>query len=714
MKIIRQGSNCGEWQNKLDWMKAGGVDRPLFWTDKGSFFQCKRKREENESFMEECLFQNQFVRFDADMQCGTFSIDFSGGGGLHGLYSEIILDGTRKVESRKQKFHETKRYEEKDVLGASTVVEIAYWSTESEKIVQKFRFCEAGYMTVSVRYEGSTEVSTNYICPIKGSGVHPVVEPEGGIRMLAVPFDNDKWTKFVDYPAAYAKTAYEFTALHREGTEEGIVLGSLNHDTWKTGIDIAASENGVIREVAVVCGKATEDTRDLDGIGHGHICGNRMESAAIFLGYFPSFQNGFRVYGECNAKIAPMLPWKGPVIFGWNSWSAYMGELSLAHYKNASDFMRTIKSSYSGSDGNQYINFDAFWDRFSNKMQEAVEYVKGNGQMPGTYFCPFITGGDFDKEVPGTEGDYFYRDILLRDKEGEILPPVDGLYSLDPTHPGTLARMEYEVARIIRWGFRSIKTDFLSHGSREGCFYDKGITTGIQAYCFGMKHFVECVQKSPQPIFISLSIAPIFPHGYGHARRISCDAFGTLDQSAYLNNCITYLWWMNDCLYRFNDPDHIVLFRTYDKTEITEEEAKTRFLTGVICGSLMLTSDAYENPGAQERAKRILTDEEINQVAGKGESFYPLSGASGEHGADIFIRQEADGVLAALFNYSLSEEKQMKLSLGALPLLRAEKLICRNLWNKSEREIDGDEIAIKLKPAESVLLKIQSTYEGGR
>ena len=93
-----------------------------------------------------------------------------------------------------------------------------------------------------------------------------------------------------------------------------------------------------------------------------------------------------------------------------------------------------------------------------------------------------------------------------------------------------------------------------------------------------MSHFTKCLseERAGYPIFISLSIAPIMPHGYGHARRISCDAFGSLDQSAYLNNCITYLWWMNDCLYRFNDPAHIVTYKTYDKHSTTLEEGRTR------------------------------------------------------------------------------------------------------------------------------------------
>ncbi len=110
-----------------------------------------------------------------------------------------------------------------------------------------------------------------------------------------------------------------------------------------------------------------------------------------------------------------------------------------------------------------------------------------------------------------------------------------------------------------------------------------------------------------------------------HARRISCDSFGSLDQSAYLNNCITYLWWMNDCLYRFNDPDHIVTYKTYDKHSTTLEEGITRYNTGVICGGLMLASDDYGIPEARRRSRLVLTNEEVNEAAAKGGAFRPVS-----------------------------------------------------------------------------------------
>ena len=219
-------------------------------------------------------------------------------------------------------------------------------------------------------------------------------------------------------------------------------------------------------------------------------------------------------------------------------------------------------------------------------------------------------------------------------------------------------------------------------------------------------NFIDCLKKAPDPIFISLSIAPVFSQGYGHARRISCDAFGSLDQSAYLNNCITYLWWMNDCLYRFNDPDHIVTYKTYDKHSITLEEARTRYHAGVICGGMMITSDDYRLEQARERAGIILGNEKLNQIARKGESFRPVWGEKGDQAADCFVREDVDGLKAAVFNYSISDEKEMEIPLAELGLAPDKSYLAEDLWTGETIHAEGDSLVLRLLPAQSRMFRI--------
>lgn len=649
---------------------------------------------------------NDKINICLDQESGTYSLELQGGA-LKDMCAAVRLKDGRLLKTTDLWKHEISETQSDEEPGRCRKVCFLHSGGQEWRLVQEFCIY-ADFLTVSAALLGSRETQSNYIAPLC-SGEEGKLDMEGDIRFLSAPFDNDKWAKFVDYPIQHARMSYEFTALHEENSEAGLVLGSVDHDHWKTGFLAETEEGSGITGIRAVCGAATEDTRDLNGIAHGYVHGMNIKSARIFVGYFDSIQEGLKTYGACNAAIRPALPWKGPAPFGWNSFAALMPLISFEKYKEASDFMKSIQDTFHDADGTQYIDYDAGWERFTNKMQETVEYAGANNQKAGAYFCPFIVLEPwFDKEVPGTGGNYLYRDLMLRDEHGEVLPPVDGLYSLDATHPGVLEYMEYVTGKLIQWGYRLVKTDFTGHGCREGVFYNKDITTGVEAYNYGMSHFVRCLseERAGYPILISLSIAPIMPHGYGHARRISCDSFGSLDQSAYLNNCITYLWWMNDCLYRFNDPDHIVTYKTFDKHTTTPEEGITRMNTGVICGGLMLASDDYGIPAARERSRLVLTNEEVNAVARKGGAFRPVSGARGEFAADVFMRQEEDAVLVGVFNYSLSDERHMEIPLEKLGLSAGERYTIRDLWSRQETEADGGVIRVSLIPAQSTILRI--------
>ena len=120
-------------------------------------------------------------------------------------------------------------------------------------------------------------------------------------------------------------------------------------------------------------------------------------------------------------------------------------------------------------------------------------------------------------EVKGLKT-YFYTE------EG-VMPAVDGLYALDCTHPAWEGYARDFIRGVAEEGFDYLKIDFLGHGSMEAKFADPSIRTGRQAYCHGMGILLDELLKQDHPIFLSLSIAPIFPYGFGHARRCCCDSF---------------------------------------------------------------------------------------------------------------------------------------------------------------------------------------------
>lgn len=645
------------------------------------------------------------VNLNYDLTNGSFSFKEDKLWSIENCFSAFKDEAGSIIRSLDFKQH--KVIEEKlvrDKFGEGKKVVVLSYNDDSFELKQNFYIYNEGFVLLQTEVYSDKEFKTNYMAPLISE--EDIKLNLQNTRALFVPFDNDKWARFISYPVKYSVESYELTAIYDEKLQNGLVTGAINHDEWKTGIKVEGDTN-TVTAIKIYGGAASEQTRDV--LPHGYISGNTIKSPLIFLGYFDNYRQGFEKFGKLNSIIRPALKWTGGVPFGWNSWAALMTTLTSEKYIEASDFIKNNVQNSFNNDSIVYLNFDAFWSTFTpEKLKEAIGHAESNGQRMGIYGAPFVTfKGSFEEVVEGTGGKYKYKDLLLKDCQGNILPPVDGLYSLDPTHPGTIMKIEHETNIFIELGAFYVKADFLGHAAREGNFYNKNISTGIQAYNYAMKHFVDCLspEKAGRDIFISLSIAPILPHGYGHGRRICCDAFGTIDQSEYLLNSLSYLWWMNDCLYRFNDPDHIVLYKTYDKVASTENEALTRFNAAAICGTVMLNSDDYSYEGARERAKKILTNDEVNQIARKGETFKPFSGNTGDKAADIFMKDESEVIYLGLFNYSIFDEKDFCIDLVSLGFDRNKVYKVKDLWTKEESSVDNN-FSITLPPAASTIIRI--------
>ncbi len=118
-----------------------------------------------------------------------------------------------------------------------------------------------------------------------------VVSTTGGVdigaytdnRALIVPFDNDA---FVSYNAAVMNssgTGHEAAAFYDNTSRNGLVVGSVTHDTWKTGIFFSGSNNK-LNTLEVFGGQASLPSDNLnesagkyagrdDGFVTDHVCG---------------------------------------------------------------------------------------------------------------------------------------------------------------------------------------------------------------------------------------------------------------------------------------------------------------------------------------------------------------------------------------------------------------------------------------------------------
>ena len=327
-----------------------------------------------------------------------------------------------------------------------------------------------------------------------------------------------------------------------------------------------------------------------------------------------------------------------------------------------------------------------------------------SGLKAGIYWTPFVNWGEPDWKVLDK---YQYRDLQMKNSKGELLPKFSGGWPLDPTHPGTLERIDQNLKEFIDQGFDYIKLDFLTHGALEGKHHDPKVATGTEAYRIGMQRVVDGLsrKKAGRPIFISLSIAPMFPHGYGHSRRISCDVFSNIGASEYFLNSQNYGWWTARRLYEFNDPDSACVFQALGEDSTTEAEARTRFTASVIGGGMMIEGDDLTNPAARERVLKIFSNREALELAQTTPQFRPVRGDTGDKAGNAFICEKSDDVAyVAAFNFDKANAKKLSLNLNRLGLATG-KWTAYDIWTKESRSVSTD-LEISLPPTDCVLWRL--------
>lgn len=667
-----------------------------------------------EQSMKEVVVTNGEIRLVYQMESGKSDIyrqpDLSPV--LSGLYAEVLKDGKviKNCELKRDISSAISVMKVSNNFGQGIKVTIRNSTEEYEVLQNYYCYMEKMYLLMETELCSQKEVCTNYMAVMRAEGIKILQMCGNDVKFLSIPYDNDSYVRYSAHSPETLNESYEVAAIYDNETRRGLVTGSIRHDAWKTGIRLHMGKNGELSSWSVFGGITSVQTRDT--LPHGHLYGKKIVSPMIFLGFYDDYRDGLEEYGKANTLIVPSLEWKKGVPMGWNSWSAVGDKISYDIYVNSSDFIKDFLQDNSFSqDGVVYINFDSFWDNLSEQqLRQAVRHVVNNGQIPGTYFTPFTYWGGTHMcdTIANMSGGYRWEEMLLKDKEGKILPIYDGGFSLDATHPGTINRNRNMIKKICNLGFRYIKLDFLSHGAVEGVFFSKGVTTGIQAYNYGMQQLLHNINEycNGEDFFISLSIAPIFPSQYAHSRRISCDVFGTIDSTEYMLNSLTYGWWMNQTIYPYNDPDHIVLYNNYNHSApILFNEGLSRYISAAIAGTVMLDSSDYRIEGARERARQILTHSAINDIAKEGRSFRPVEGNTGDRACDCFVKKQEGEAFLACFNFSETKGKPMAINLERIGLGKNETYDVIDLWNGTEWQVQGD-LLIYLEPAQPMLMKL--------
>ena len=580
-----------------------------------------------------------------------------------------------------------------DKFGKASVLRVTYTDANLPTLVQSFyMYPDKDYLLTEFSLESAGDISSDYMAPVNIDNTGQILGA-GDNRALFIPFDNDCWVRYQSHPlASDSLRSYEVTAIFNNDSRNGLVIGSVEHDNWKTGIDIGKSTKENIGSLTCFGGVADSLTRDSKQ--HGALVGKMIKSPKILIGYFNDWREGLEEYGRANAVIAPPRAWSKAIPFGWNSWGVLQFNLTYTKALEVSDFFKSNlqNNNFVNADKTVVVGLDSGWNKFTEEELKAfVQKCKENGQVAGIYWTPFTDWGkNPEREVEDVPG-YKYKDLYIY-ANGKP-QQLDGAYAVDPTHPAIEQKMKITSELFRRCGFEYVKMDFMTHGAMEAdSWYNKDIKTGVQAYNYGM----ELLNKYFNDMYLNLSISPIFPAHHAQSRRIACDAWNKIKDTEYTMNAVSYGWWI-DNVYQYNDADHVVL------QEATDGENRARVTSAVITG-LFIAGDDFSNGGSKEgkeKAMKYLTNAEVNKIA-TGCSFRPVEG-NGAKSENQFVRKDADGNLYyVIFNYS-EENITMNIPFERIGLDAATHYVAKELWSGDNPDLKS---SLTVPAKDVVLLKI--------
>ncbi len=566
-------------------------------------------------------------------------------------------EGTR-IDTRTAKYKGTNTEEITDALGNGLVLRSRF-SENGLVLIREVILRHCGALTVQVKLEkkNGAKVRTRFLAPLDA----PYPDKTGkrlflslDQKMLLVPYDNDMWTRYESAVPRPGRTSYDVTAIYDEDSFQGLVVGAVDFTLWKNAISWAAHD---ARAFVAFSGAADAATHDI--LPHGIVSGESVSSARFWVKWTEDIREGMVDYANQCVKVRPARPWSGGAIFGWNSFSALGMGLRLSHWEEAGKFFHEEIPNFSDN-GVSYINLDACFGMSKKEIRRIVGELHSRGQKAGWYAAPCVCIPVLAKiPVPGTLTPL--ENLILKDSEGRPLPPADGSYPLDVTHPLWEKYARSQIRNVLELGFDYIKLDFLSHGGVEG-HHHRPEFTGRMALDYAYRVIEDEISRAGREIFVSLSIAPIFPYHLGNARRCCCDSFGHMDDTRYVLNALNFGWWQNGILYRFSDPDHLALQHSVidGREETTESEARARYLSGLISGTLMILSDNYGPQGdpqriaaARERTKKLANDPRLNEIAKIGKAFIPVD--LGSDTTSFYTLSHVGKHYVAVFNYSKAE-----------------------------------------------------------
>ncbi|MGH2622194.1 MAG: hypothetical protein ACRDE7_00840 [Sphingobacterium sp.] len=613
-----------------------------------------------------------------NLRNGTVDYQFTNGIRLNNTVAYVDLLPAGKKASTDFSKHEVQKQQINDSLGHGQRLVFTHSHAKGVpdlQMKQIFTYYESNQgllIAVEISSVEGKVLESRDISPIsiepgyQGKATFPWEEP----ILVDLPFDNDNWGKLLPLPwptdvqQIKPGTSHELTMIYDAVSHQGLTMGSLEHDFWKTGIRYNfSSKPGELLSLTTYGGAARADDPSLplnyggkdgthDMMPHGTMLSKVLCSPLIYMEASKDIVSSNTNYGKMQAKLAGSQSWQGKTPMYWNSFSV---EDVLGHYRvmMPKDVYKIIDFLKVQDQLNQYgqpiLSIDSYDQQIysTEVLTEIGDYARQAGQELGFYSCPFSLWtwkSNIETAIlPGTEVPL--REVILRDQDDVPIPFKTGdwgAFPLDPTHPATKDYMINQLTKAKTIGAKFIKIDFLTAGSFEAKkWYDPKIRTGMQAYNYGLKTFKHLLDSiMGDDVFISMAISPMFPHQYAHTRFVSTDVHSHLrdDQEGFEHygstaaSMITasHMGWVQGTLWPFTNMDNLVMRKFQDHKELSIDEVEARIISLMTMGSILGDGSDYRDSLSAKLASQYLNNPRVAEFFSHPKAFQPIKLSKGD------------------------------------------------------------------------------------
>lgn len=231
-----------------------------------------------------------------DTTSGVFDVLFNNQTVISNAYASV-KNGNTFLNSTSYTTFTTSQANFDDQFGSGIVYSVVATGNNFPTMQQNFYTYSGKNFFLTEVYLNGSGLSSHYMAPLVTNNAN--IQTTGDVRSLFVPFDNDDWIRYdsKSLTMSTSVTSSEVSAIFDNNSRKGVIVGSVEHDTWKTGVKSTGNSDGTMQELTI-WGGYTDFHVTRDNLTHGSISGSSIKSPKIFIGLYPDWRRGLEEYAQ--------------------------------------------------------------------------------------------------------------------------------------------------------------------------------------------------------------------------------------------------------------------------------------------------------------------------------------------------------------------------------------------------------------------------------